>query len=54
MCLQELKCDKAKMPARMELKPYHCCWLTGDTQGYAGVGLMSKVKPLRVEFELGK
>jgi exonuclease III len=38
----------------MAVKGYHCYWLAGDTKGYAGVGLMSKVKPLKVTYELGE
>lgn len=53
-CLQETKCDKSKIPNEIELKEYHCYWLSGETQGYAGVGLMSKIKPINVQFELGR
>ena len=51
-CLQELKCEKAKIPDSMQVKGYHCYWLAGSTKGYAGVGLMSKVEPLEVTYEL--
>jgi len=54
VCLQELKCDKVKIPIQLEMKAYHCYWLAGSTKGYAGVGLMSKVKPISVTYELGE
>jgi len=51
-CFQELKCDKSKIPQKMEMKGYHCYWLSGDTQGYAGVGMISKVEPINITYEL--
>ena len=53
-CMQELKCDKSKIPTEMGVKGYHCYWLSGDTQGYSGVGLMSKQKPISVTFGISK
>jgi AP endonuclease-1 len=52
ICLQETKCDKSKIPTKAELPNYHCYWLAGDKQGYSGVGLLSKIKPLKVTYEL--
>lgn len=51
-CLQELKCDKSDLPPQIELEGYHCYWLTGNTKGYAGVGLMTKIRPIKVTYEL--
>lgn len=51
-CLQETKCEKQKIPTTVELPNYHCYWLSGDKQGYSGVGLMSKIKPIKVTYEL--
>ena len=48
--MQELKCDKSKIPTEMAVDGYHCYWLSADTQGYSGVGLMSKQKPISVTF----
>jgi AP endonuclease-1 len=53
-CCQEIKCDKSKIPPKAELPNYHTYWLSGDTQGYSGVGLMSKVKPLKVTYGISK
>ena len=53
-CLQETKCDKSKIPPKAELAPYHCYWASGDTQGYSGVGLLSKVKPMNVTFGISE
>lgn len=49
-CCQETKCDKSKIPPATELKGYHSYWLSGDKQGYSGVGVMSKVKPISVKY----
>jgi AP endonuclease-1 len=51
---QETKCDKSKIPPKAELHNYHCYWLSGDTQGYSGVGLMSKTKPIKVTYGISK
>ena len=53
-CLQETKCDKSKIPPKAELSNYHCYWASGDTQGYSGVGLLSKVKPIKVTFGMSR
>ncbi len=49
-CCQEIKCDKSKIPPKAGLKGYHSYWLSGDTQGYSGVGLLTKIKPLNVSY----
>jgi len=51
-CCQETKCDKSKIPPKAEIPGYHSYWLSGDTQGYSGVGLMTKIKPISVTFEI--
>ncbi|XP_043188809.1 exodeoxyribonuclease-like isoform X1 [Amphibalanus amphitrite] len=53
MCLQETKCTKAKLPIEAELKDYHPYWLSGKDEGYCGVGLYSKKKPLNVTYGIG-
>merc|ERR1719192_43053 len=54
MCLQETKVKEDKVPEELEdNKNYpHCYWFASkkDSGGYAGVGLLSKTKPLSVEF----
>lgn len=52
VCVQETKCDKTKIPTSAELPNYHSYWLSGDTQGYSGVGLYTKMKPIKVTYEL--
>lgn len=49
-CCQETKCDKLKIPIKAELKGYTSYWLSGDKDGYSGVGLLSKIKPISVTF----
>ena len=53
-CCQEVKCDKAKIPAEANLKGYHCYWLSGVKQGYSGTGLLTKVKPISVRYEFSQ
>jgi exonuclease III len=51
---QEIKCEKAKLPPKAELKNYHCYWLPADKPGYSGVGLMSKLKPIKVSYGISE
>ncbi|XP_037079963.1 exodeoxyribonuclease-like isoform X2 [Pollicipes pollicipes] len=53
ICLQETKCSKAKLPAEAHVKGYHSYWLSGKQEGYCGVGLYSKQKPLDVTYGIG-
>ena len=52
LCVQEVKCDKSKIPTNAELPNYYTYWLSGETQGYSGVGLYTKIKPIKVTYEL--
>lgn len=49
-CLQETKCSEKAIPAEASISGYHVYWLSGDTEGYSGVGLFSKAKPLSVKY----
>ena len=51
---QETKCDTSKIPLKAELPNYTSYWLSGDTQGYSGVGLLTKIKPIKVTFGISK
>jgi len=52
LCLQETKVSESKLPQEMkELPDYpHCYWLAAEKEGYSGVGLLSKTKPVSVQF----
>ncbi|KAL1455664.1 hypothetical protein WDU94_009745, partial [Cyamophila willieti] len=54
-CLQETKCDESKLPPEVKNRfpEYKTYWLGGLKAGYAGVGLYSKVKPVKVSYGLG-
>ncbi|KAK7866023.1 hypothetical protein R5R35_008538 [Gryllus longicercus] len=52
-CLQETRCSESKLPPETKVDGYHAYWLMGDKEGYAGVGLYTKVKPLEVKYGLG-
>lgn len=49
-CLQETKCDKSKIPRAADIEGYHVHWLSGDKDGYSGVGLYSKEEPKKVTY----
>merc|ERR1719400_518909 len=55
ICLQEIKCSKAKLPAEMKaLSDYkHQYYFPAEKEGYAGVALISKVEPLKVDNGFG-
>ncbi|GIY32063.1 DNA-(apurinic or apyrimidinic site) endonuclease [Caerostris darwini] len=54
LCLQETKCSDDELPAEANIEGYHCYWLAGDQDGYSGVGLLSKEKPISVQYGIGK
>ncbi|KAI5700112.1 hypothetical protein M8J76_001206 [Diaphorina citri] len=45
-CIQEIRCPLEKLPECPE--GYHAFWFPGTRQGYAGVAVLSKTKPVRV------
>ncbi|XP_064628461.1 DNA repair nuclease/redox regulator APEX1-like [Lineus longissimus] len=50
---QETKCNEEKIPAVCNIEGYHSYWSSAEKEGYAGTGLLSKVKPLSVRFGIG-
>ncbi|GBO14500.1 Recombination repair protein 1 [Araneus ventricosus] len=50
LCIQETKCSDDKLPPEVNVEGYHCYWLAGDKDGYSGVGLLSKEKPISVQY----
>lgn len=54
-CLQETKCEESKLPPEVKNRfpEYHTYWLGGLKAGYAGVGLYTKKKPLKVSYGIG-
>ena len=53
MGLQEIKCEKVKVPIDVEIEGYHRYWLLVDKNGYYDTGLYSKMKPTEVKYGLG-
>lgn len=53
LCLQEIKCPESKLPAEVNVAGYNRFWCSGEAEGYAGVGLFSKIKPLKVSYGIG-
>jgi len=53
-CIQETKCSTVKLPSEVkEFKGYHTYWCQSETEGYAGLGLYSKQKPVTVNYGIG-
>lgn len=53
-CMQETKCNESKLPEEItEMKDYKQYWCASKKDGYAGVGLLSKVEPLNVIYGIG-
>lgn len=55
LCLQETRAEIHQIPAEIvEAADYHTFWNHSKRKkGYSGTGLLSKIKPLSVEFGLG-
>ncbi|GFO42154.1 DNA-(apurinic or apyrimidinic site) lyase [Plakobranchus ocellatus] len=53
LCVQELKCDTSKIPAQTAVDGYTTHWLSGDTEGYSGVGIYYKTKPIKITDGIG-
>lgn len=57
LCLQETKCAEKQLPAEIrDLADYpHKYWAcSDDKEGYSGVALLSKAKPVDVTYGIGK
>uniref|UniRef100_A0A2C9JNN8 DNA-(apurinic or apyrimidinic site) endonuclease n=1 Tax=Biomphalaria glabrata TaxID=6526 RepID=A0A2C9JNN8_BIOGL len=52
-CVQETKCDISKIPDDAKLEGYSNHWLSGDTEGYSGVGIYYRTKPTKVTEGIG-
>uniref|UniRef100_A0A224YT87 DNA repair nuclease/redox regulator APEX1 n=1 Tax=Rhipicephalus zambeziensis TaxID=60191 RepID=A0A224YT87_9ACAR len=52
--IQETKCSDSKLPPEIKnVDGYHSYFLAGDQEGYSGVGLLTKIKPLDVKYGIG-
>lgn len=52
LCLQETKAKESNLPEDFKNIPDYpyCYWLAAEKDGYSGVGLLSKTKPLNVQY----
>ena len=54
ICLQEIKCSKEKLPEELSQRladyPHKYWFPSSGKEGYSGVGLLSKQKPLEVKY----
>lgn len=54
ICLQETKCNKAKLPPEiLKVEGYKKYWHDSVKDGYAGVALLSQKEPISVEYGIG-
>ena len=55
LCLQEIKCSNEKLPPELKTldKYKHQFYFPAEKDGYSGVALLSKTKPLKVNLGLG-
>ncbi|XP_067883321.1 DNA repair nuclease APEX1 [Heterodontus francisci] len=56
LCLQETKCTEKQLPAEIRDMPEypHQYWASAQAkEGYSGVGMLCKIKPLNVTFGIG-
>lgn len=49
-CLQETKYDYSQIHQLSAMSQYNCFWLKSARKGYAGVGIMSKIEPIKVIY----
>uniref|UniRef100_T1JHW7 DNA repair nuclease/redox regulator APEX1 n=1 Tax=Strigamia maritima TaxID=126957 RepID=T1JHW7_STRMM len=49
-CVMETKCSLDKMPPEATVEGYTNYMLSGDAEGYSGVGLYTKIKPINVSY----
>jgi AP endonuclease-1 len=51
LCLQETKVNEKQIPSEFKIAEYpHQYWLAAKKDGYSGVALLSKEKPVSVEY----
>ncbi|XP_044256546.1 DNA-(apurinic or apyrimidinic site) endonuclease isoform X2 [Tribolium madens] len=51
LCIQETKCSLDKLPEEVKtIKGYETLWCSSDKDGYAGVGIIVKDKPINVIY----
>ncbi|MDX2248834.1 MAG: exodeoxyribonuclease III [Bacteroidia bacterium] len=54
ICLQETKAQPDQLdPALLNPEGYHAYWYSAEKKGYSGVAILSKEKPLHVEYGCG-
>jgi len=53
LCVQEIKCSKSKIPKETLLEGYSNHWYSADKEGYSGVGMYFKEKPISVDEGIG-
>ncbi|KAK8787427.1 exodeoxyribonuclease-like [Amblyomma americanum] len=52
--IQETKCSDKKLPPEIKsVDGYHSYFLAGDQEGYSGVALLTKIKPLDIKYGIG-
>lgn len=55
ICLQEIKLSETELVSPFfEEMGYFCYWYPAQKKGYSGVAILSKVKPINIEYGMGK
>lgn len=55
LALQEVRAMPEQIPKEIRAaEGYHTAWFPAEKKGYSGVGLMSKLRPLHVQYGLGQ
>ncbi|MDY6994196.1 MAG: exodeoxyribonuclease III [Pseudomonadota bacterium] len=53
ICLQELRALEHQVPKPIKKLPHYEVYHTAEKKGYSGVGILSKEKPVNVQYGLG-
>ncbi|BFZ09880.1 hypothetical protein BsWGS_12919 [Bradybaena similaris] len=53
MCVQKTKCNVSAIPDEAQVEGYTSHWLSGDSEGYSGVGVYFKSKPIKITEGIG-
>lgn len=48
-----MKVSEAKIPEEIKVEGYEVLWKGSEKEGYAGVAILSKIKPLSVSYGIG-
>jgi len=53
ICFQELKATEADIPDEVRMLDYHQYYHPAEKKGYSGVGILTKLEPISVQYGMG-